>query len=284
MPELPEVETVRRGLADRVVGRRIERVEVGRERAVRRTGPDRVVAGLTGRVIVAAERRGKYIVCPLDSGESLMVHLRMSGQLLVDPIDSPRPAHSHVNLRLAPDVRRPEVEELRFVDPRTFGEVVVFAAGEADRVVPELARLGPDPLVDTISLDELRRRLAATRRGAKAVLLDQAVIAGIGNIYSDEILHRAGIHPMRPANRIGRGPAERLLRAVDDVLRSAVAAGGSTLRDAQYVDLAGRSGSFQTSHRVYGRGGEICLSCRRGRIKTATVAGRTGHWCAVCQR
>jgi formamidopyrimidine-DNA glycosylase len=284
VPELPEVETVRRGLAERVLGRRIEHVDVGRWRAVRRTGPERVIGGLTGRSIVAAERRGKYIVCPLDSGESLMVHLRMSGQLLVDPIDTPRPPHSHVNLRLASvDGRRP-AEELRFVDPRTFGEVVVFAPHEAEVLVPELGRLGPDPLVDTISLTELRRRLASTRRGAKALLLDQAVIAGIGNIYSDEILHRAGIHPMRPANRIGRAPAERLLRAVDEVLRAAVVAGGSTLRDAQYVDLEGRTGTFQASHRVYGRAGEICLTCGRGRIKTATVAGRTGHWCAVCQR
>jgi formamidopyrimidine-DNA glycosylase len=284
VPELPEVETVRRGLAERVIGRRIERVDVGRLRAVRRTGPERVVSGLTDRCILAAERRGKYLVCPLDSGESLMVHLRMSGQLLVDPIVVPRPAHSHVNLRLAPAGDRHDVEELRFVDPRTFGEVVVFAPHEADVLVPELGRLGPDPLVDDITSADLRRRLAVTRRGAKAVLLDQSVIAGIGNIYSDEILHRAGIHPLRPANRIGRVPAERLLRAIDEVLRAAVAAGGSTLGDAQYVDLEGRSGSFQASHRVYGRAGEVCLTCGRGRVKTATVAGRTGHWCAVCQR
>lgn len=284
MPELPEVETVRRGLAERVLGRRIERVEVGRERAVRRTGPERVITGLLGCRITAAERRGKYIVCPLDSGESLMVHLRMSGQLRIDPIDAPRPVHSHVNLRLASSPGSPIVEELRFVDPRTFGEVVVFAPDEVDRLVPELARLGPDPLRDTITLADLRARLAVTRRGAKAVLLDQSVIAGIGNIYSDEILHRAGIHPLRPANRIGRGPAQRLLRSIDEVLNEAVAAGGSTLRDAQYVDPAGRSGSFQRSHRVYGRAGEICVTCGRGHVRVATVAGRTGHWCGVCQR
>lgn len=284
MPELPEVETVRRGLAERVVGRRIERVDIGRLRAVRRTGAEHVVAGLSGRTIVAAERRGKYIVCPLDSGDSLMVHLRMSGQLLVDPIDAPRPVHSHVNLRLAPGPGAPTVEELRFVDPRTFGEVVVYSPADADRLVPELARLGPDPLLDGITLADLRSRLAATRRGAKAFLLDQSVIAGIGNIYSDEILHRAGIHPLRPANRVGRGPAERLRRAIDEVLREAVAAGGSTLRDAQYVDLAGRSGSFQRSHRVYGRAGDLCSTCGRGRVRVATVAGRTGHWCGVCQR
>lgn len=284
MPELPEVETVRRGLAERVLDRRIERVEIGRERAVRRTGPERVITGLLGCRITAAERRGKYLVCPLDSGESLMVHLRMSGQLRIDAIDVPRPLHSHVNLMLASVPGSSVVEEMRFVDPRTFGEVVVFAPDEAERLVPELARLGPDPLLDPIMLGDLRSRLASTRRGAKAVLLDQSVIAGIGNIYSDEILHRAGIHPLRPANRIGRGPAQRLLRAIGEVLDEAVVAGGSTLRDAQYVDPAGRSGSFQRSHRVYGRAGENCVTCGRGRIKVATVAGRTGHWCGVCQR
>lgn len=284
MPELPEVETVRRGLAERVVGRRIERVDIGRLRSVRRTGPDLVIAGLTGRTIVGAERRGKYIVCPLDSGDSLMVHLRMSGQLLVDPVTEPRPNHSHVVLRLAVGAGHPHVEELRFVDPRTFGEVVVFSSADADRVVPELARLGPDPLLDSITLGHLRARFASTRRGVKAVLLDQSVIAGIGNIYSDEILHRAGIHPRRPANRIGPVPTRRLLKAIDEVLRDAVDAGGSTLRDAQYVDLAGRTGSFQDRHRVYGRGGGICITCERGRIRTDTVAGRTTHWCGVCQR
>lgn len=298
MPELPEVETVRRGLLTRVVGRRIEHVDVGRERAVRRTGPGRVVAGLTGRTIVTVDRRGKYLVCGLDSGDAMMIHLRMSGQLLVESVDAPRPRHSHVNLRLgragfvrAVDVSEVAVsevdgavEELRFVDPRTFGEVVVYSPSEAESLVPEIARLGPDPLVDGVSLRYLRSRAAATRRGAKAFLLDQSIIAGIGNIYSDEILHRAGIHPLRPADRIGRIPAQRLQRAIDEVLRDAVDAGGSTLRDAQYVDLLGRSGSFQDRHRVYGRAGQICGSCGRGRIRSATVAGRTGHWCGVCQR
>lgn len=284
MPELPEVETVRRGLAERVVGRRIERVEIGRLRSVRRTGPERVITGLTGRTLTRADRRGKYIVCTLDSGESMMVHLRMSGQLLIDPVDEPRPAHSHVNLELSPTGESATVEELRFVDPRTFGEVVVFGPDDAERVVPELDRLGPDPIADGLSLHDVRRRLATTRRGVKALLLDQTVIAGIGNIYGDEILHRAGINPLRPANRIGRGPAERLHRAIDEVLRDAVAAGGSTLRDAQYVDLLGQSGSFQESHRVYGRAGQTCLTCERGRVRSATVAGRTTHWCGVCQR
>ncbi len=284
MPELPEVETVRRGLVDRVVGRRIDRVEIGRLRAVRRTGPERVIEGLTGRTILEAQRRGKYLICPLDSGESLMVHLRMSGQLLVDSIESPRSAHSHVNLRLAPTSASATIEELRFVDPRTFGEVVVFGPEEVDLVVPEIGRLGPDPIVDGIDWGDFRRRLARTRRGAKAVLLDQSVIAGIGNIYSDEILHRARIHPLRPAERIGREPARRLHRAIDEVLRAAVAAGGSTLRDAQYVDVAGRSGSFQDLHLVYGRAGRTCVTCERGRIRVATVAGRTSHWCPVCQR
>lgn len=278
MPELPEVETVRRGLVRHVVGRRIEAVELGRPRAFRRVGAERLVSGLVDRTVNAVERRGKYLLLPLDSSETMMVHLRMSGQLLVHEASTPRPKHTHVVLRLD------DGSEVRFVDPRTFGEVVVFAPGEIDVVVPELSRLGPDPLVDPFDEAVLRRSLARTRRALKATLLDQSVVAGIGNIYGDEILHRARLSPMRPADRVNRSQLHRLARAVVEVLNEAVAAGGSTLRDAQYVDPLGRAGSFQDRHRVYGRAGRPCLTCGRGRIKSAAIGGRTSHWCGVCQR
>jgi len=278
VPELPEVETVRRGLADRFVGRLIEHVFVGRPRSVRRTSADEVRARLTGTTAIAAERRGKYLLCPLDSGDVMMVHLRMSGQLLVDRVGSPRPPHTHVALQLAGG------DELRFVDPRTFGEVVVYDPTAEPTVVPDVRSLGVDPIADDLTLGELRRILRSTKRAVKAVLLDQHLVAGIGNIYGDEILHRSGISPIRPADRVSPAQAARLNAAIHQVLTEAIAAGGSTLSDAQYVDLMGEGGSFQHSHLVYGRSGDPCLSCGRGRIVSRMVGGRTTCWCRVCQR
>jgi formamidopyrimidine-DNA glycosylase len=278
VPELPEVETVRRGLERHVVGRRIERVEVGRERAVRRTSREAVIAGLTDTVVEAADRRGKYLVLPLDSGDAAMIHLRMSGQVLLAAAGAQRPAHTHVVLHL--DDRR----ELWFVDPRTFGEVVVFDPGRVEVELPELARLGVDPIADPFDAVVLRRAFATTARALKPLLLDQHVIAGIGNIYADEILHRAHLRPDRPASSLGRRHVATLHLAIVEVLTEAIAAGGSTLGDAQYVDLMGEGGSYQDDHRVYGRGGERCLTCGRGWIRRSVAGGRGTHWCPVCQR
>jgi len=280
VPELPEVETVRRGLEQRFVGRRILRVEVGRERSVRRTSREEVIARLTATTPIAARRRGKYLIIDLDSGDQMMIHLRMSGQVLIDRTDSVRPPHSHVVMTLA---GRPE-EELRFVDPRTFGEVVVFDPSMASKVVPELSRLGPDPVSEGLDLAQLRALLRSTARPVKAALLDQSLVAGIGNIYGDEILHRARIHPRRPARNVSSEQARRLLGCIHEVLNEAIDLGGSTLEDAQYVDLMGEAGSFQEQHRVYGRTGERCISCGRGFVVSATIGGRTSSWCGVCQR
>ena len=278
MPELPEVETVRRGLEQRFVGRTIRSVEVGRERSVRRTSREEVIARLTGVTAVGARRRGKYLLVDLDSGDEMMIHLRMSGQVLVDATHHPRPPHCHVVLVLDGG------EELRFVDPRTFGEVVVYDPENVDAILPELARLGPDPVGDGLDDATLARLLRSTRRPVKAALLDQSLVAGIGNIYGDEILHRAGIHPRRPADRVSSSQRRRLLPALHGVLREAIEAGGSTLSDAQYVDLMGATGSYQDDHRVYGRAGERCPTCARGIIASAVIGGRTSCWCGVCQR
>lgn len=278
MPELPEVETVRRGLAATVVGRRIVGVEVGRARVARRTSPEAIVHGLTGARIESAERRGKYLLLPLDTGETAMIHLRMSGQVLVSPRRSPRPAHTHVAALLDDD------REVRFVDPRTFGEVVVFDPLIADVHVPELGRLGPDPIADEFPVAELRHRLRRTSRSLKTVLLDQHVVAGIGNIYADEILHHARLRPDRPASSLDARAERRLHGSILAVLSAAVDAGGSTLRDAQYVDISGSGGSYQDEHRVYGRGGERCRTCGRGVVRRVVRAGRSTHFCAVCQR
>jgi formamidopyrimidine-DNA glycosylase len=283
VPELPEVETVRRGLAAHVVGRRVVEVRIGRERSVRRTGPDEAVRRLTGAVISGARRHGKYLQCPLDTGDALMVHLRMSGQLLLAPVGAPLQPHTHVVAVLEANDSRP-AEELRFVDPRTFGEFVVYDEALAGDVVPELARLGPDPLTAAFDRSVVARALSSTRRGVKALLLDQTRIAGIGNIYADEILHRARIAPTRPAETVSPPRVTLLHRCIGEVLEQAVGAGGSTLSDAQYVDLMGVPGSFQHAHRVVGRAGERCGTCRRGRIRRAVVAGRGTVWCPVCQR
>ena len=278
MPELPEVETVRRGLEQHLVGRRVTAVDVGRERVVRRTSREELIVGLTGATVIAAERRGKYLLLPLDSGDSLMIHLRMSGQVLSAPAGSERPPHTHVVAHLD------DGNELWFVDPRTFGEVVVFDPLRAETVLPEVANLGLDPIVDEFATSDLKAAFGSTRRALKPLLLDQHVVAGIGNIYADEILHRARLHPARPADSLDRQRIDRLREAIVEVLREAIDAGGSTLGDAQYVDLMGDGGSYQDEHRVYGRGGERCSTCGRGWIRRTVSAGRGTHFCPVCQR
>jgi len=280
MPELPEVETVRRGLARHVVGRTIERVEVGRERSVRRTSAQEVIDGLTGATVLDADRRGKYLLLPLDTGDTVMVHLRMSGQLLLAPAGAPRPSHTHVVMTLSGS----PAEEIWFVDPRTFGEVVVFDPDHVDVELPEVANLGVDPLRDGLDVITLQALLAGRRTRLKPLLLDQHVVAGIGNIYADEILHRARLHPERVAGSLRRPEVARLHDAMHDVLEAAVGAGGSTLGDKQYVDLMGGNGSYQDDHRVYGRAGERCLTCGRGVIRRTVSAGRSTYFCTWCQR
>ncbi len=277
MPELPEVETVRRGLEQHLVGRQIVRVEVGRERVVRRTSPEALIAGLSGTTVVAAQRRGKYLLLPLDSGDTMMIHLRMSGQVLLAAGGAARPPHTHVVMYLD------DGSEAWFVDPRTFGEVVVFDPDRVDVELPPVAQLGVDPIAESFERADLRRIIRSTSRALKPLLLDQQVIAGIGNIYADEILHRSRLRPDRSASTVDSRATNRLHEAIIDILTSAIEVGGSTLGDAQYVDLMGESGSYQDDHRVYGRAGERCLTCGRGWIRRTVSGGRSTHWCGVCQ-
>jgi formamidopyrimidine-DNA glycosylase len=284
MPELPEVETVRRGVERHVVGRRIESVEVGRERTVRRTSRRALIDGLTGAAIVDARRRGKYLLFPLDTGDEVMVHLRMSGRLLVCAPTDPRPAHTHVVARFADAGDGRPARELRFVDPRTFGEVVVFDPTNVEVELPELARLGIDPVVDGLERSELRRIVLGRRRQLKALLLDQHVIAGIGNIYCDEILHAARLRPDRLSDSLTGQQITRLHREIHRILGEAIEAGGSTLADTQYVDVEGNGGQFQLAHRVYDRAGQPCLTCGRARIRRTVTGGRSTCYCPHCQR
>jgi formamidopyrimidine-DNA glycosylase len=282
MPELPEVETVRRGIESRVVGRRIGEVTVGRERSVRRVGREAVITGLTGATVVSVDRRGKYLLCGLDTGDTMMIHLRMSGRVIVAPHGTERPPHTHVVLPLAP--RDGTREEMWFVDPRTFGEVVVYDPAEEDEVLPELARLGVDPIRDPFDADVLRVALRGRRGALKPLLLGQHVVAGIGNIYADEILHRCRMRWDRPVDSLRRPQVQLLAEQTVAVLSEAIEAGGSTLDDTQYVDVEGNTGWFQLNHLVYGREGEGCLTCGKSRIRRVVAAGRSTSYCARCQR
>lgn len=278
MPELPEVETVRRGLDRHLVGRTVTAVEVGRERVVRRTSREELITGLTGTTFVAAQRRGKYLLLPLDSGDVLMIHLRMSGQVLLADAGAARPPHTHVVMHLD------DGREAWFVDPRTFGEVVVYDPDRIEIELPSVAALGIDPIADEFPRSELRRIVRSTPKAIKPLLLDQTIIAGIGNIYADETLHRARLRPDRPADSIDAGATWRLHAAIVEILTASIEMGGSTLGDAQYVDLMGERGSYQDDHRVYGRTGERCTTCGRGWIRRIVSGGRGTHFCPWCQR
>lgn len=282
MPELPEVETVRRGIEQRVVGRLITSVEVGRERSVRRVGREAVIHGLTGTTMINARRRGKYLLCDLDSGDEVMIHLRMSGRVLVEPTGTKRPPHTHVVLTLAE--RDGVVDEMWFVDPRTFGEVVVFDPQHTAEVMPELARLGPDPITDEFNAEVLARQLSGKRGALKPLLLNQHVVAGVGNIYADEVLHRAGLRWDRTPDSLSKKKIELLANSIVEILTEAIDAGGSTLVDTQYVDIEGNVGSFQDNHRVYGRVGQGCITCGKTSIRKVIVAGRSTCFCPRCQK
>lgn len=273
---------MRRGLAA-IVGRRVVDVEVHHARTVRRTSAEELTARMLGATFTEVARRGKYLFLSTDRESTVMIHLRMSGQVLIDDVGTARPRHCHVVLSLSPSPGG-RTSELRFVDPRTFGEVVAFDTSETEQRLPDIARLGRDPIVDGLTATDLRNVLRRTRRPIKAVLLDQQAIAGIGNIYGDEILHRAGVSPWRAADRVGRAQLLRLHRAMLEVLDEAIECGGSTLGDAQYVGVDGRPGDFQGRHRVYGRSGELCVTCGRSRISSARLGGRTTCWCRSCQR
>jgi formamidopyrimidine-DNA glycosylase len=280
MPELPEVETVRRGLDVHLVGRRIEHVDVGRERTVRRTSREALIDGLTGTTIVNTRRRGKYLLLGLDSGDNVMIHLRMSGRVLISPVDEPRPLHTHVAALLSGE----PAQELRFIDPRTFGEVVVFDPANVAAEIPDLAKLGVDPITDGMDRATLRSIVLTRARQLKALMLDQHVIAGVGNIYCDEILHAARLRPDRLSNSLTGREITALHREIHGILGEAIEAGGSTLADTQYVDINGDGGQFQLSHRVYDRAGQRCLTCGRATIQRVVMAGRSTCFCPRCQR
>jgi formamidopyrimidine-DNA glycosylase len=276
MPELPEVETVRRGLDKWVSGRRIATVEVLHPRAVRRhlPGAGHFAGVLAGRRVGTVMRRGKYLWLPLDDEDALVGHLGMSGQLLMQPADVAD--ETHLRIRFTFDDDGPQ---LRFVDQRTFGGLAVSEGGA---VLPaELAHIALDPIdplfVDDAFVERLRRR----RTEVKRALLDQTLISGVGNIYADEALWRAKLHWARPTETLTRPVVARLLAAVREVLGEALAVGGTSF-DALYVNVNGQSGYFDRSLAVYGRQHEPCPRCGTP-VRRDAFMNRSSYSCPHCQ-
>jgi formamidopyrimidine-DNA glycosylase len=276
LPELPEVETVRRDLEESFTGQAMETVLARGARTFRRhTHPDEVESKLTGRTLCSVGRRGKYLVGRLDNSEVMVVHLGMSGQLLTANPGDAVPLHTHLVVGFSGGSR------LLFVDPRTFGEVFVTSSSP-DGHVGELSHLGFDALGELPSPAGFSKLLATRRTRLKPLLMDQRFIAGIGNIYSDEILFRARLRHDRPAAGLTDTEVRRLRGAIAKILGEGVARRGSTLADLQYRDLRGESGTFQRFHRVYGREGLGCARCG-STILRQRAAGRSTYFCPQCQ-
>ncbi len=284
MPELPEVEVVRRGLAQWVAGRTVATVEVHHPRAIRRhlEGAGSFVEALTGRTLTAAHRRGKYLWLPLaepdgtPTGRALVGHLGMSGQLLVERPSAPDGTHLRARFTFTDGGR-----ELRFVDQRTFGGLVVEDLGPEDAVPPRLAHIAIDPLDETFDVDAFSAALRRRRTEVKRALLDQTLIGGVGNIYADEALWRARLHGARPTASLTRAQVAGLLDGVRDVLREALAQGGTSF-DSLYVDVNGRSGYFSRFLAVYGQGDRPCPRCGTP-IRRESFMNRSSYSCPVCQ-
>lgn len=270
MPELPEVETVRRGLTPISVGQRIQNVIV-RETGLRWPVSTDLPTQLLGQTIHCLDRRGKYLLFLLDKG-ALIVHLGMSGTLRHYRTAPPLTKHDHLDAELS------DGSLLRFNDPRRFGAVLYTATPETH---PLLATLGIEPLDTSFSGEYLYQITRKRRVAIKTFIMDAHRIVGIGNIYANEALFRAGIRPQRLAGQLSRPRAEKLVSAIKTVLTEAIAAGGSTLRD--YVDGLGQPGWFQQSYFVYGRGGQPCRVCGSP-IKLGRTAGRATTWCPNCQK
>lgn len=279
MPELPEVETVRRGLESILLGAKIGEVIV-RNRRLRWPIPPNFEVQLAGCSLVQVERRSKYLLFRLASGQTvgtLLAHLGMTGSFVLhraDVLPAPR-AHDHVDIRLATS-HGPYV--LRYNDPRRFGSMHYFEGDDAAQ--PLLARLGPEPLTDALDAAHLYRETRRRTGPIKQALMDNTLVVGVGNIYANESLFRAGIHPNRAANRISLARYTTLVREVKAVLIEAISAGGSTLRD--FVNTSGEPGYFQLDYFVYGRGGKPCKTCGTS-LKLMRHGGRATVLCVKCQ-
>ena len=275
MPELPEVETVCRSLAPFIVGKRVSECLVSEEKLIKSSKGDEFINKIIGRTFTAIKRKGKYILLLLDDGETLVVHLRMTGKLLICPPDEPMTKHTHVRFAFADSA-----QELRYDDIRKFG-ILYLGDSEGLSRLKGLATLGYEPLSEEFTVEALKEILAHSSKKIKAVLLDQTKIAGIGNIYADEILFQARIHPESVAKNITDDEVIANLHfAIQDRLKEGIKYGGSSIKD--YVNSFGEAGTFQKMHRVYGKAGERCADCG-GILDKMTSAGRTSTYCPNCQ-
>jgi formamidopyrimidine-DNA glycosylase len=284
MPELPEVETVRRGLEPALAGTRLARVEARRP-DLRFALPENFARRLTGARIERLERRGKYILAPLDTGETLIIHLGMTGRFEIEGGSRPdvsatarpaNPRHAHIVFHTEAGGR------VTYFDARRFGSMDLVSSDRLGEY-PPLRAMGPEPFDGVFDRRHLSGAFAGRRQGAKTLLLDQSIVAGLGNIYVCEVLFRAAVSPLRAASTIGRAGLDRIVSSVREVLGEAIAAGGSTLRD--YAGADGALGYFQHSFDVYGRAGEPCRrpGCA-GVISRIVQAGRSTFHCPRCQK
>lgn len=283
MPELPEVETVRRGLEPVMTGQRIARADVNRE-GLRWPFPPRMAERLTGQQVLGLRRRSKYILADLSGGESLLIHLGMSGRMLISGVqmgafhhDHPAPQkHDHVVLHMENGAR------ITFNDARRFGAMDLLPTATAEQH-PLLAVLGPEPLGNAFDETYLAAKLNGKASPIKTALLDQHIIAGLGNIYVCEVLFRAGISPEKQAGKIAKAKVAQLVPIIREVLSEAIEAGGSSLRDYRQAD--GELGYFQHVFKVYGREGEACQTPACGAtIARIVQGGRSSFYCPSCQR
>jgi formamidopyrimidine-DNA glycosylase len=278
--ELPEVEVMRRDLEKDVVGRRIKEAEVrpskNAMRVIRRHAKRKeFTSRLEGRKVAKVERRGKYLLITLDSGDVLVAHFGMSGQFQRANGRVALAPHTHVVLTFQ------QGGDLRFLDPRTFGEMFVTAADELGKV-RELQHLAIDPLDQVFTWQTFQYLLAERAMKMKALLMDQKFIAGLGNIYSDEMLFSAGLRYDRVSDTLSSQEVRRLYRAIQETLQEAIKLRGTTLEDDAYVDLFGQPGEYQQELKVYGRQGQPCRRCRTP-IQTVKIGGRTAYFCPQCQ-
>ena len=267
MPELPEVQTVVTTLSPRVRGRRIRKVVHLRDDMVTAPAALDFAGAVTGRTIRDVSRRGKRIVFSLDDANAFFIHLGMTGRLMVEPNAAPPAVHTHLILDLG------DGQQLRFRDPRRFGEIRWLGCDGCDK------GMGPEPL--TMRASQLAEHLGRTTRNVKNALMDQNVVAGLGNIYVDESLHDARIHPLTIANQLTKAQITTLTKSIKRVLKRAITHRGSTLRD--YADADGNAGRFQRLHRVYDRKGKPCWRCKAP-IERIVIGGRSTHFCPRCQR
>ena len=271
MPELPEVETVRRGLAPHLLGQRIDTIVV-REPRLRWPIPESLSRRASGHSVVSLMRRGKYLIAALDSGDRLILHLGMSGRLLVVDLDTPVEKHDHVDFELASGTL------IRFRDPRRFGALLLWPSGEETH--PLLEGMGPEPFDAEFNGAYLFRRSRGRRVSIKSFIMNGRIVVGAGNIYATESLFRAGIRPRRAASRLSRAECDRLVSMVRKILEEAIDLGGTTLRD--FAGAHGEAGYFQQELLVYGREGEGCAVCGT-LIKRVLVNQRSSFYCPHCQ-